>query len=246
MPVIPRSAPMPARPQPATASSWSIRSTARKEFVAGRDEYTVNIALVTRRHAVARRRRGAGARPDLARRRRARRRAAAIATGRCVDARRSRSTPGRSPRPASWIAAVSRSHLDAGARLSSRAARRGPADRCGSALKFCRLAEGAADIYPRLAPTCEWDIAAGHAMLAAAGGKVTDRDGSALRFGERSRRVPGAGFIAWGDPSGCSAETQRSQRRAARHGHRLLGRLDKPRRGSAAKACRAVSSLKKR
>ena len=49
----------------------------------------------------------------------------------------------------------------------------------GSALKFCRVAEGGADIYPRLAPTCEWDVAAGHAIVAAAGGAVTRRSGRA-------------------------------------------------------------------
>ncbi len=52
----------------------------------------------------------------------------------------------------------------------------------GSALKLCLLAEGAADFYPRLAPTSEWDIAAAHAVLAAAGGKVLQLDGQPLRY----------------------------------------------------------------
>jgi 3'(2'), 5'-bisphosphate nucleotidase len=73
---------------------------------------------------------------------------------------------------------------------------------CGSALKFCRIAEGAADIYPRLAPTCEWDVAAGHALVAAAGGTVTLPQGGTLRYGETASdfRVPA--FIAWGDRTG--------------------------------------------
>jgi len=54
----------------------------------------------------------------------------------------------------------------------------------GSSLKFCVVAEGLADIYPRLSPTSEWDTAAGHAVLLAAGGRVDGTDGSALRYGK--------------------------------------------------------------
>ena len=54
----------------------------------------------------------------------------------------------------------------------------------GSSLKFLRIAEGEADIYPRLAPTCEWDTAAAHAVLEGAGGSVTQVDGSELRYGK--------------------------------------------------------------
>ncbi len=71
----------------------------------------------------------------------------------------------------------------------------------GSAVKFCRVAEGGADIYPRLSPTCEWDVAAGHAVVTAAGGKVTDRKGAALRFGEAREGFLVSEFIAWGDPA---------------------------------------------
>jgi 3'(2'), 5'-bisphosphate nucleotidase len=69
----------------------------------------------------------------------------------------------------------------------------------GSSLKFCRIAEGAADLYPRLSPMSEWDIAAGHALIAAAGGIMTALDGSALPYGRPN--VPVAGFIAQGDPA---------------------------------------------
>ena len=54
----------------------------------------------------------------------------------------------------------------------------------GSSLKFCIVAEGAADIYPRLSPTCEWDTAAGHAVLIAAGGRVDGLDGGPLQYGK--------------------------------------------------------------
>jgi len=54
----------------------------------------------------------------------------------------------------------------------------------GSSLKLCRVAEGAADMYPRLGRTMEWDIAAGHAVLAAAGGTVTTLDGTPLGYGK--------------------------------------------------------------
>src|SRR5690554_6267852 len=54
----------------------------------------------------------------------------------------------------------------------------------GSSLKFCRIAEGQADIYPRLGPTGEWDTGAAHAVLAAAGGKITQLDGTPLLYGK--------------------------------------------------------------
>jgi 3'(2'), 5'-bisphosphate nucleotidase len=70
---------------------------------------------------------------------------------------------------------------------------------CGSSLKFCRIAEGRVDLYARLARTCEWDVAAGHAILAAAGGVVTTPEGAGLAYG-RSEDFHIPGFIAWGDP----------------------------------------------
>jgi 3'-phosphoadenosine 5'-phosphosulfate (PAPS) 3'-phosphatase len=60
----------------------------------------------------------------------------------------------------------------------------------GSSLKFCRLAEGAADLYPRLGPTMQWDTAAGDAVLRAAGGRVVTLDGRPLPYGPDG--APGA------------------------------------------------------
>jgi 3'(2'), 5'-bisphosphate nucleotidase len=71
---------------------------------------------------------------------------------------------------------------------------------CGSAVKFCQIAEGSADVYPRLSPTCEWDVAAGHAVLAAAGGVVTTPEGAPLSYGRIAENFRVPAFVAWGDP----------------------------------------------
>jgi 3'(2'), 5'-bisphosphate nucleotidase len=63
--------------------------------------------------------------------------------------------------------------------------------RAGSSLKFCRVAEGAADFYPRLGPTMEWDTAAGQAVLEAAGGVITRLDGAPFRYHKAGWRNPG-------------------------------------------------------
>ncbi|MDA0350901.1 MAG: 3'(2'),5'-bisphosphate nucleotidase CysQ [Chloroflexi bacterium] len=69
-------------------------------------------------------------------------------------------------------------------------------DASGSSLKFCRVAEGAADLYPRLGRTMEWDVAAGHAVLAAAGGSMTTFDGGVFGYGKPGFENPH--FIARG------------------------------------------------
>ncbi len=66
-----------------------------------------------------------------------------------------------------------------------------------SSLKFVRLSEGVADIYPRLGPTCEWDIAAGQAILEAAGGKVFDDIGKPFKY--KKEKYLNGNFIAIGD-----------------------------------------------
>jgi len=79
---------------------------------------------------------------------------------------------------------VSRSHLDA--ETQAFIDRLAPVRlvQAGSSLKFCRVAEGAADIYPRMGPTCEWDTAAAQAVLEGAGGVVLDLHGVPLRYGK--------------------------------------------------------------
>jgi 3'(2'), 5'-bisphosphate nucleotidase len=70
----------------------------------------------------------------------------------------------------------------------------------GSSLKFCKVAEGYADVYPRFGPTMEWDTAAGDAVLRAAGGLVFDGAGRPLRYGKAEVQFKNGPFIAWGDP----------------------------------------------
>jgi 3'(2'),5'-bisphosphate nucleotidase len=75
----------------------------------------------------------------------------------------------------------------------------------GSSLKFCRIAEGIADVYPRFGPTMEWDTAAGEAVLRAAGGIVYDEQGQPLRYGKFAEGLKNGSFIAWGDQAAATA-----------------------------------------
>ncbi len=70
----------------------------------------------------------------------------------------------------------------------------------GSSLKFCLVAEGKAELYPRFGPTSEWDTAAGQALLEAAGGQVTSLDGHRLLYNSRESVLNGD-FLAFSDPS---------------------------------------------
>ena len=172
-----------------------------KEFVAGRNEFTVNLALVTNGTPLL----GIIGAPALGLvwrglvGRGAERVIVNEASVRVAEPIRTRSFPKRGE---PWVVAVSRSHGDARTEAFIEARPGAVRETLGSAVKFGRIAEGGADIYPRLAPTCEWDVAAGHAVITAAGGKITDSAGNDLRFGEGRREgfvVPE--FIAWGDPS---------------------------------------------
>ena len=69
---------------------------------------------------------------------------------------------------------------------------------CGSSLKFCKIAEGGIDLYPRFGPTSEWDTAAGQAILEAAGGAVLDPRGRPFRYNQREGLLNGD-FVALGD-----------------------------------------------
>jgi 3'(2'), 5'-bisphosphate nucleotidase len=170
-----------------------------KEFVAGRNEFTVNLALVTRGVPLL----GIVAAPALGLiwrgivGRGAERLTLTGGAAPRVEPIRTRRCP---PRGNPWTAAVSRSHGDA--RTEAFIAERPGAVRSelGSAVKFGRVAEGLVDIYPRLSPTCEWDVAAGHAVVTAAGGRITDSDGAALHFGAGREDFIVPEFIAWGDP----------------------------------------------
>lgn len=167
-----------------------------KEFLRGQDDFTVNLALIEEGapvfgiiYAPARRAlyfteqdqawRAApiGARADILR----------------VPARPLRM---RTPPVNGLTMVASRSHAgDEEAQMRARydiAAHKA----AGSSLKFCLLAEGEADLYPRLGPTMEWDIAAGHAILLAAGGALAQWDGAPLRYGKLAQGLKNPGFLA--------------------------------------------------
>ena len=169
-----------------------------KEYVAGRNEFTVNLALLTNGTPLL----GIIGAPALGLiwRGIVGRGAERLTTaeGSAAEPIHTRPHPRRGD---PWIVAVSRSHLDG--RTDAFIAKRPGATRevLGSAVKFARVAEGEVDIYPRLSPTSEWDVAAGHAVVTAAGGKITDAQGAGLQFGARNEGFIVPEFIAWGDPA---------------------------------------------
>jgi 3'(2'), 5'-bisphosphate nucleotidase len=171
-----------------------------KEYVAGRNEFTVNLALVRDGIPLL----GIIGAPALGLiwrglvGRGAERLTIRGAVAEAATAIRTR----RFPQPgAPWVAAVSRSHGDARTEAFIDARPGATRAELGSAVKFGRVAEGAVDIYPRLAPTSEWDIAAGHAIVTAAGGKVADAKGNPVKFGAGAKDFIVPEFIAWGDPT---------------------------------------------
>jgi 3'(2'), 5'-bisphosphate nucleotidase len=160
-----------------------------KEFLSCNGEFTVNIALIE--HGVpilgvvvvpAIGETYAGAEPG---------------TAVLEDAAGERHISVRSP-PAEGIVVVgSRSHGDADAMAAFLGDRKVASFRAaGSSLKLCLLARGEADLYPRLGTTMEWDIAAGHAVLRAAGGRIETVDGAPFTYGKPAYRNPH--FVAFG------------------------------------------------
>ena len=106
----------------------------------------------------------------------------------------------RTPATSPLRVAASRSHADP--RTTTLMHRIGATEPMplGSSLKFCRIAEGAMDVYPRFGPTSEWDTAAGQCVLEAAGGLVIDPLGRPLRYNQRDTILNGD-FLALGDPA---------------------------------------------
>lgn len=118
-------------------------------------------------------------------------------TAQVIDRGHRRTIMCRAVPPEGPIVLDSRSHRDS-AQLEEWLLRRQVAgvERCGSSLKFGRIAAGEADLYPRFGRTMEWDTAAGHAILEAAGGGVHTLEGVPLRYGKPGFENPG--FLAWG------------------------------------------------
>ncbi len=174
-----------------------------REFLAGRDEYTVNVAVVRGGVPLA----GVICAP-----------AQGILwrgiVGKSAERLRLNGDKAEAPQPIKvrpWpndkiVAAVSRSHLDPDTQAFLRKFGSVEPNAAGSSVKFCKIAEGVVDLYPRLATTCEWDIAAGHAVLTAAGGVVTNPQGSAAEIRPRRSQFPRPRIHCVGRPgenSGC-------------------------------------------
>ena len=167
-----------------------------REFIARRNQFTVNIALIENGRPLA----GAIYAPLLERvwfggdssy-------ALAVAPGAEFDAAEAGRIRVRTPAATGLLALVSRSHHDPD--TEAYLARLPVAERryVGSSLKFCWISEGLADVYPRLGETREWDTAAGHAIVAAAGGDVTTPDGGPLCYGDANGGFRRLGFVAVG------------------------------------------------
>ncbi len=159
-----------------------------REFVAGGDDYTVNIGLVVD----ATPRLGLVLAPEQGRLW-----AGVVGEGAYVEQSGERRAIAVREPGSPLLAVASKSHLNAATVDYLAAAAPGCGHvSVGSSLKFCLVAEGAADLYPRLSPTSEWDTAAGHAVLLAAGGRVDALDGAPLGYGKPQFLNPG--FVATG------------------------------------------------
>ena len=170
-----------------------------KEFIARNGEFTVNIALIENGVPVA----GVVVAPAL--------NVIYVGVmGEGASKGNDREGPGTMtairtrPCPNPPVALASRSHLTPATEFVLRRAGVQECRNIGSSLKFCLLAEGVADFYPRLGPTMEWDTAAGDAVLRAAGGLVVQLDGKPLRYGRTNsaagRDFENPHFLALGDP----------------------------------------------
>lgn len=180
-----------------------------REFLSRNGEFTINIALIVGGTPCA----GAVYAPALGKLWFAARSAVVCdaAPGPALPPPSLRRRISARPAPSRGLTAmVSRSHPDAiteaflaGLPISERR----PA---GSSLKFCAIAEGRADIYPRFGQTKEWDTAAGDAILRAAGGIVADPQGRPLRYGKAAAQFATGPFVAWGDPKAAAAVNRKA------------------------------------
>tara|TARA_R110002072_G_scaffold73069_5_gene174268 strand:+ start:200 stop:997 length:798 start_codon:yes stop_codon:yes gene_type:complete len=167
-----------------------------KEFINKNGEFTVNIALIENRaptagcvYAPARERIYIGGTKAWA---------GALKPGAAIIADQLAAISTRA-RPAGGLTGVmSRSHADADTLAFADAAGVTERTSAGSSLKFCLIAEGLADVYPRFGPTREWDTGAGHAVLNAAGGAVLLPDGAAFLYAKTETEFLNGAFVAWG------------------------------------------------
>ncbi len=174
----------------AAATFWLVDPLdGTREFVKGLGHFTVNIGLVRDGAPVL----GAVAAPVFGE---------VFCGGKGIGAfredGRGRMPIRVAPPPAEGLRVIASRHHDDPARLAALLSgyKVGEVVHFGSALKFCRLAEGRYDFYPRLGPTMEWDTAGPQAVLEGAGGRVLTLDGAPLRYGKPGFRNPP--FLAWG------------------------------------------------
>ena len=179
-----------ARPAPPGAFILVDPLDGTREFISGNGEFTVNIALIEEGVPVA----GVVFAPALGR----------LWSG-VVGAGAWMTQPGteapvpvcvRRPGTDGLVAVASRSHRDAPTEAFLAGQPIAGLRSVGSSLKFCLVAAGEADVYPRFGPTMEWDTAAGQAVLQAAGGRVVTPEDAPLRYGKPGWR--NGPFIAWG------------------------------------------------
>jgi 3'(2'), 5'-bisphosphate nucleotidase len=198
LPIVSEEQAVPEQPLPPDAEYFLVDPLdGTREFIGGHDEYAVAIALMADGAPVL----GVVAAPALGLVwrglvGRGAERVAFSATGICGPPEH---VHARSRQPDQLSVLVSRSHLDARTKAYLEGLPKAQTVGCGSAVKFCRIADGSADLYPRLAPTRDWDVAAGHALVEAAGGRVRAPDGTPLAYGTPERLIPG--FIASADPT---------------------------------------------
>lgn len=169
-----------------------------REFLARNDEFTVNIALIDQGAPVA----GVVFAPALAKLWLGGASAWACTASAGEDlpaAAHWRRIHARPPGAGGLVALSSRSHGDpdtedflARLKIAGRV-------NAGSSLKFCLIAEGEADVYPRFGPTMEWDTAAGDAVLRAAGGRVLTPEGAPFVYGKQAESFRNKAFVAWGE-----------------------------------------------
>ena len=168
-----------------------------RDFIAGRDEFTVNIALIRDLKPVA----GVVYAPALGRIWSGVGRKAStgeVTSGGDIRDRRDIRTR---PLPKTPVALVSLSHREPETQAWLDKLPPHETNHIGSSLKFCVVAEGKADVYPRLVCLHQWDIAAGDAVLRAAGGITLDLDGKPLEYGVDNSDFDCGRFICWGqDP----------------------------------------------
>jgi 3'(2'), 5'-bisphosphate nucleotidase len=168
-----------------------------REFIQRRGDFTVNIALIEDRRPVC----GcvyAPAREEMYLGGRNAFRVLSFAPGADVGQANPLQIHTRPPPEAGLTAVMSASHPDAETEAFLQRLPIAQRRSIGSSLKFCLLAAGEADIYPRWGPTMEWDTAAGHAVLAAAGGGVVTPEGEPFLYRKAGQGYRNGPFIAWG------------------------------------------------